>query len=66
LTAQEREVLRLSATGRSVLDVAEALEQSPEVIRRSLASAIDKLGAHSKLEAIIIVLRHGLVDRPDL
>ena len=64
LTALERDVLAASATGLAVIEVADALDVAPDQIRRTLASAIKKLGARSKLEAVIIALRRGLIDIP--
>jgi DNA-binding CsgD family transcriptional regulator len=61
ISAEERTVLAASATGRSVAEVAELLGQPPEVVRRQLASAITKLGARSKLEAVVLALRRGLI-----
>jgi DNA-binding NarL/FixJ family response regulator len=61
LTARECAVLAASATGLSVVEVAERLSTSPDAIRRSIASAITKLGANSKLEAVVIALRRGLI-----
>ena len=57
LTVEERRALSLSATGLTVTEVAEAMGTSPEVVRLWLASAIDKLGARSKLEAVLIAGR---------
>jgi DNA-binding CsgD family transcriptional regulator len=65
LTAQERRVLALSATRRGVTDVAIALHEPPDAVRRLLRSAITKLRARSKLEAVIIALREGLIDLND-
>jgi DNA-binding CsgD family transcriptional regulator len=64
LTVQESAVLAASATGRGVAEIAECLGVSPDVVRQSLASAIAKLGARSKLEAVVIALRCGLISVP--
>ncbi len=61
LTAQECAVLSASATGLSVTEVAERLSISPGAVRASVTSAIVKLGARSKLEAVLIALRRGLI-----
>jgi DNA-binding NarL/FixJ family response regulator len=45
-----------------VTEVAEAMCASPDTVRVWLASAIDKLGARSKLEAVIIAARRGEID----
>jgi DNA-binding NarL/FixJ family response regulator len=61
ITEEERAVFRASATGRSVAEVAELLGRPPDDVRRVFASAVTKLGARSKLEAVIIALRRGLI-----
>ena len=66
LTPQERAVLSASATGLVVDEVAELLGYSSEETRQLIRSAISKLGARSKLEAVVIALREGLIDPPDL
>ena len=62
LTMGERRVLSLSATGLVVADVAEALGVSAEEVGARLASAVDKLGARSKLEAVLTAARRGELD----
>jgi DNA-binding NarL/FixJ family response regulator len=64
LTPLERAVLAASATGLCVPEVAELLGESPETVRRAVASVVMKLGAGSKLEALVIALRHRLIDIP--
>ena len=64
LTVLERDVLAASAAGLGVREVAEELDVSPDAVRRSLGSAMVILGACSKLEAVIIALRRGLIDVP--
>jgi len=64
LTARERAVLAASATGLVVAEVAEVLALPPADVRRTLIGAIAKLGAHSKLEAVVIALRTGLIALP--
>jgi LuxR family transcriptional regulator, regulator of acetate metabolism len=62
LTVREYLVLTASATGLTLVEVAGELGDSPESVSCSLASAIDKLGARSKLEAVIIAVRRGELD----
>jgi DNA-binding NarL/FixJ family response regulator len=57
LGRRERDVLAVSARGLSVCEVAAELELSEQEIRTALAAAVSKLGARSKLEALIIALR---------
>jgi DNA-binding NarL/FixJ family response regulator len=62
LTVEERRALSLSAHGLVVAEVAGAMRASPEVVHVWLASAVDKLRARSKLEAVLVALRDGLID----
>jgi DNA-binding NarL/FixJ family response regulator len=62
LTVGERRALSLSACGLTVAEVAEVMCDSPSAVQRWLASAIDKLGARSKLEAVLIADRKGEID----
>jgi DNA-binding NarL/FixJ family response regulator len=64
LTDREREVLALVAEGLSNAAIAERLVVSVHTVRNHIASLSAKLGAHSKLEALSIALRQGLL--PDI
>ena len=64
LTEREREVLGLVAEGLSNAAIAERLVVSVHTVRNHIASLSTKLGAHSKLEALSIAVRRGLL--PDL
>jgi len=64
LAEGERRALSLSARGLVVAEVAELMCTSPDTVRAWLASAIDKLGARSKLEAVIIAAGRGEIDLP--
>lgn len=64
LTEREREVLALVAEGLSNAAIAERLVVSVHTVRNHIASLSAKLGAHSKLEALSIAVREGLL--PDL
>ncbi len=64
LTDREREVLALVAEGLSNAVIAERLVVSVHTVRNHIASLSAKLGAHSKLEALSIAVRRGLL--PDL
>jgi len=65
LTPLEREVLAVSATGLTTAEVADRLGLATSDVRRALASAVAKLGARSRLEAVIIAVRRGLIDLPE-
>jgi DNA-binding NarL/FixJ family response regulator len=64
LEPMEQRVLELIATGQSNRQVAERLDIPVEEARAHFFSIMDKLGAISKLEAIIIAIRRGLLKRP--
>jgi DNA-binding NarL/FixJ family response regulator len=64
LTEREREVLALLAEGLSNAGIAERLTVSVHTIRNHVANLSAKLGAHSKLEALSIAVRDGLL--PDV
>jgi two-component system response regulator DesR len=59
LTRQERDILAVSARGAGVSEVASELGLSEREVREALAAAVCKLGARSKLEAVLVALRWG-------
>lgn len=63
LTAREREVLELLAFGLSTDAICDQLCVSRNTVRNHTQNVIRKLGAHSKLEAVAIATRAGLVSR---
>ena len=64
LTEREREVLGLVADGMTNAAIAEHLVVSVHTVRNHVANLSAKLGAHSKLEALSIAVREGLL--PDV
>lgn len=62
LTARELEIVALMAKGRSTAGMAEQLSLSPHTVRNHVRNILGKLGAHSKLEAVVVASRLGLVD----
>jgi DNA-binding NarL/FixJ family response regulator len=60
MTRRESEVLGYLARGRSLIDIASAMSISMNTARNHTQRVIEKLGAHSKLEAVVIALREGL------
>lgn len=64
LTEREREVLGLLAGGMTNAAIAERLVVSVHTVRNHVANLSAKLGAHSKLEALSIAVRDGLL--PDV
>lgn len=64
LTARERDVLVLMATGASNQTIADELYLSVHTVRNHVKKILVKLGAHSKLQAVSVALRSGLIERP--
>jgi DNA-binding NarL/FixJ family response regulator len=61
LTPREQDVLELLAEGKSNAAIAESLFVSVHTVRNHVANLSSKLGAHSKLEALSIAVRRGLL-----
>ncbi|MEO8899619.1 MAG: response regulator transcription factor [Candidatus Dormibacter sp.] len=61
LTARETEVLRLLADGLSNQAISTELDIRLATVRNHVQSVIEKLHAHSKLEAVAVALRQGLI-----
>ena len=61
LTDREREVLGLLAEGLTNAAIAERLTVSVHTVRNHVANLSAKLGARSKLEALSIAVREGLL-----
>jgi DNA-binding NarL/FixJ family response regulator len=61
LTEREREVLGLLAEGMTNAAIADTLVVSVHTVRNHIANLSGKLGAHSKLEALSIAVREGLL-----
>lgn len=59
LTEREAEVLRASSAGATMLDIAERLHLSPSTVRNYLSSAIGKLGARNRIEALTVARDRG-------
>jgi PAS domain S-box-containing protein len=61
LTDREREVLSLLVRGSSTEDMAQALSISTSTVRNHIRNIMHKFEVHSRLEAVLHALRHGLV-----
>lgn len=57
LSARELEVLELLADGLNGQKIAERLFLSPETVRTHVRNATSKLGAHTRVQAVAIVVR---------
>ncbi len=62
LSPREVEVLQLLADGSTTAEIAAALFVSTNTVRNHISSIIRKLGVHSRLEAVSLGIKQGLVD----
>lgn len=62
LTPREREVLEALAEGFDSREIAQKLCITVETERTHMVSILNKLGAHSRLQALVLAARHGLVE----
>jgi DNA-binding NarL/FixJ family response regulator len=62
LTAREREVLSLLADGCTTDEIQQRLFLSLHTVRNHVRNVLNKLHARTKLEAVVIAARSGLVD----
>jgi two-component system nitrate/nitrite response regulator NarL len=62
LTAREREILLLTADGRSAPDIALHLDLSPSAVKLDLLSSFEKLGVCDRAGAVAVALESGLLD----
>lgn len=60
LTEREQEVLRLLVNGATNYDIAQTLVISESTAKKHVSAVLEKLGVHSRSEAIALVLRTNL------
>jgi DNA-binding CsgD family transcriptional regulator/PAS domain-containing protein len=61
LTPRQREILRLLADGRSNEEIAQALDLSRTTVRNHTSGLYARLGVRSRLEAVAVARRRGIV-----
>ena len=61
ISPREQEVLDMLAQGLATPEIAASLFVSVHTVRTHVQAVLEKLGAHSKLEAVTIAAREGLV-----
>jgi two-component system nitrate/nitrite response regulator NarL len=61
LTPRERELLQLLAEGLDDTAMAERLGISHKTVRNHMVHLLDKLGVHSRLQALVLAVHYGLV-----
>lgn len=64
LTPREVEVLRALGNGLSTPEISARLGITRNTLRTHVHNIIGKLGARSKLEAVLTAIRLGIVDPP--
>ena len=62
LTEREWEMLRLLASGKRNDDIASSLFISPQTVQTHVRNVLGKLGVHSKLEAVVLAVKHGQIE----
>jgi PAS domain S-box-containing protein len=62
LTPREREVLQALADGLDSRQIADRLFISLRTERNHMSNILAKLGVHSQLQALVLALRHGVVE----
>jgi DNA-binding NarL/FixJ family response regulator len=61
LTRRQAQLLQLIADGLSTSDAATKLEVSPQTVRTHVSNIMQRLGVHTRLEAVSVAIRHGKV-----
>jgi DNA-binding NarL/FixJ family response regulator len=62
LSARELEVLRSVSRGWSNKIVGDKLSISEDTVKGHMRESLSKLGANDRLHAVMIALRHGILD----
>lgn len=61
LTPREREILEMLAEGLADKEIAARLQVSTATVRTLVNAILAKTGARSRTQALILAVRHGLV-----
>jgi len=62
ITPREREVLRMLAEGLSNKEIAAKLHMSVDTERTHMMNILNKMGVHSRIQALVFAARYGLVE----
>jgi two-component system, NarL family, response regulator DesR len=61
LTTRQREVLRLLSEGRTTAEIATELGLTRTTVRNYIAGVLGALGAHTRLQAVVVARKMGLI-----
>ena len=64
LTSREKEILFHLSRGKSGNMIADELNIAPLTVRTHVRNLMSKLGVHSRLEAVTVGMRYGLIEAP--
>jgi DNA-binding NarL/FixJ family response regulator len=62
ITPREKEVLRMLAEGLSNKEIAAKLHMSVDTERTHMMNILNKMGVHSRIQALVFAARYGLVE----
>jgi DNA-binding NarL/FixJ family response regulator len=62
ITPREKEVLQMLAEGLSNKEIAAKLHMSVDTERTHMMNILNKMGVHSRLQALVFAARYGLVE----
>jgi DNA-binding NarL/FixJ family response regulator len=62
ITPREREVLQMLAEGLSNKEIAAKLHMSVDTERTHMMNILNKMGVHSRIQALVFATRYGLVE----
>ena len=62
LTQRQLEILHLLAQGRTTGEITTELDLSRTTVRNHIANLLAALGAHSRLQAVLIARRTGILE----
>jgi two-component system, NarL family, response regulator LiaR len=62
LTLREKEVLTMMADGRSNQEISQTLNIGLSTVKKHVSSILEKMGTVSRTEAVIMAIRHKLVE----
>jgi DNA-binding CsgD family transcriptional regulator len=65
MTGRQLEVLRLLGEGLTTAQIAVSLGVTAATVRNHIRAVLRELGAHSRLEAVVVAYRVGLLQAPE-